>query len=77
MFVSCTKLETVLFEGVIKVPLVFESRNLTIESLQNIIDHLQDRTGLASLTIVIGTVNINKLSDEYLAIAANKNWILG
>lgn len=37
---------------------------------------LFDRTGLEPYTLTIGSENIEKLSDEQIAIFTNKNWTL-
>jgi hypothetical protein len=49
---------------------------LTPDTLVAIGEALYDRTGLTAYTIIIGTANINKLSDEQKAIFTNKNWNL-
>lgn len=51
-------------------------KNLTRQSLLNLINGLADRTGQSALTMTIGSTNLAKLSDEDKAIATAKNWTL-
>ena len=50
--------------------------NLTHDSLMNVINGLEDRTGQDALTLTLGTTNKDKLTDEEKAIATAKNWTL-
>ena len=52
--------------------------NLTHESLMNVINNLYDRksNGLSTISISLGTTNLDKLTDEEKAIAINKGWNL-
>ena len=52
--------------------------NLTVESLMNVINNLYDLTanGLSGKTLNFGTHNLNKLTDEQIAVAINKGWTL-
>lgn len=52
---------------------ISSSPNMSIKSLETIIDNYADRTGLTSLTFTIGATNIAKLSQEYIEKAVNKN----
>lgn len=47
------------------------------ESIQSIINALQDRTGLTALTVTFHTDVVNRLTDDQLAQIAAKNWQLG
>lgn len=49
------------------------SPNLSIVTLRNMIENYADRKGLSSITLAIGSVNIAKLSNEYINLAKNKN----
>ncbi len=72
-------LEEIRFEGVIgKGGLNFSySPLLSRDSLNNIIGTLKDisQTG-ENYTLILGNVNLNKLTDEEKAIATNKGWNL-
>ena len=52
--------------------------NVTVESLMNVINNLYDLTanGLSGQTLAFGTHNLNKLTDEQIAVAINKGWTL-
>ena len=52
--------------------------NLTVESLMNVINNLYDLTanGLSGKTLNFGTHNLNKLTDEQIAVAITKGWTL-
>ena len=52
------------------------SKNLTHESLMNIINNLYDikTKGCNAQKLILGTTNINKLTSEEIAIATNKGW---
>lgn len=79
MFVGCSSLEH------FKAPLpslengshMFRGcDNLSVESLQNIVTTLPDRSQTSMGTLAIGRANIAKLSQEYLDLAVSKNWLL-
>lgn len=53
-----------------------DSELITVESLVSMLEALADRTGLESYTLVIGSVNKAKLSEEQLAVATSKNWVI-
>ncbi|MEF2919691.1 MAG: hypothetical protein U0O22_04385, partial [Acutalibacteraceae bacterium] len=54
------------------------SNKFTAETLVEILENLADRTGLASgYYISLGTANLEKLTDEQIAIATSKNWTIG
>lgn len=50
------------------------SPNLTVETLENIVENLADMTGQDMPTLSIGSGNLAKLSDEYIAMLNQKNW---
>ena len=52
--------------------------NLTVESLMNVINNLYDLTanGLSGQTLSFGNMNLNKLTDEQIAVAIAKGWTL-
>ncbi len=52
------------------------SKNLTHESLMNIINNLYDikTKGCNAQKLILGTTNINKLTSEEIAIATEKGW---
>lgn len=57
---------------------LYQTPNLTKESLMNVINMLYDRAsnGLSTVTIKLHTNHMALLSDEDIAIATNKGWIL-
>ena len=78
MFISCKALENVTFEGTIKITAnisVFSScPNLTVDSLMSFINALSDNTGVATTyTVIIGSTNLAKLTQEQIDIATAKN----
>ena len=74
---SCTALENITIEGLIGKSISFkESPKLTNASVQSIIDHLKDMTGLAAQTLTFhATVGGNLTAEQKAAISA-KNWTL-
>ena len=57
--------------------LVISSESITAESLEAIIDNLADLTESGeTLSLSIGETNIAKLSEETIAIATEKGWIV-
>lgn len=50
---------------------------LTTESVDSIINALQDRTGQSALTVTFHTNVVNRLTDEQVLQINNKNWQLG
>ena len=52
--------------------------NLTVESLMNVINNVYDLTanGLSGQSLRFGSTNLNKLSEEQIAIATSKGWTL-
>ena len=73
-FQGCTALETFKCkEGTTGNIYLQYSNNLSVESLEGIIDSYADMTGRDSPILYIGSINIAKLSEEYIAKAENKN----
>ena len=52
------------------------SKNLTHESLMNIINNLYDikTKGCNAQKLILGSTNVNKLTSEEIALATNKGW---
>ena len=52
--------------------------NLTVESLMNVINNVYDLTanGLSGKSLKFGSTNLNKLSEEQIAVATAKGWTL-
>ena len=52
--------------------------NLTVESLMNVINNVYDLTanGLSGKSMKFGSTNLNKLSEEQIAVATAKGWTL-
>ena len=52
--------------------------NLTVESLMNVINNVYDLTanGLSGQSLKFGSTNLNKLTDEQIAVATAKGWTL-
>lgn len=75
-FGSCTSLESLTLTGVIgKSGLKVDSCPLNVESLLNIIDILEDKTGsTGTFTVTLGTDNQAKLTEEQIAVATEKGW---
>ena len=76
-FKNCHELKNITFEGVIGKNISFsESRLLTVESLNSIIDHLKDFTaaGSGSATITLHTDSKTLIGEEGLKRITNKGW---
>lgn len=78
-FTNCTALENVTFEGTIRgyIQLTW-SKNITHDSLMNIINNLADYsedTSGTTGTFHIGSTNIAKLTAEELQIVTEKGWV--
>lgn len=52
--------------------------NLTVDSLMNVINNLYDLTanGLSGQSLKFGSTNLNKLTEEQIAVATAKGWTL-
>ena len=76
-FQGCTALETFKCkEGTTGDIYLQYSPNLTVDSLEGIIDSYADMTGQTAPILSIGETNIAKLSEEYIAKAKQKNIML-
>ena len=76
-FDGCHVLENVTFDGVIANNISFKACvNLTTISVQSIIDHLKDLTGLASQTLTFHATVGAKLTEAQKAAITAKNWTL-
>ena len=53
---------------------LYHCPNLSKECLENIIDNLEDRTGLTSSTFYVGEENLAKISPEYITKLNQKHW---
>ena len=75
-----SKLTTVIleqgFDCNLSSNLPFTNANLSAEVMVNMFNALSDHTGLSSNTLVLGSANLAKLTEEQKAIATNKNWNL-
>ena len=76
-FGGCGALENVTFDGVIASDISFsDSTKLTNASVQSVIDHLKDLTGLTSQTLTLHEYVANALTDTQKAAITAKNWTL-
>lgn len=50
--------------------------NLTEESMVAMFNALKDLRGQTQKTLTLGSANLSKLSEEEIAIATNKNWVI-
>lgn len=76
-FYQCSSLTN--FGGLLNAKVSFDlsySKNLTHQSLLNVLNGLADLTGSTSKTCTLGSANLAKLTDAEKAIATNKNWVL-
>lgn len=78
IFLSCTALEFVTIEQGFNANNLYlaDSTLYSVETIVFWLEALADRTGLESYNLIIGTKNIEKLSEEQIAIATYKNWTL-
>lgn len=76
-FYYCYALENITIDGVIPTGQYFgHSANLTNESVQSIIDHLKDRTGLDAHNLTFHANVGARLTDVQKAAITAKNWNL-
>ena len=52
------------------------SELLSVDTLVGMLNAIADRTGQTAFTLTLGSTNLEKLSNEQLAIATEKNWTL-
>lgn len=78
MFYNCKNITDFTLTGTLNCDnfKLSDSTNLTVDSLMNVINALVDLTGQSSKTLVLGSTNLAKLTDEQKAVATNKNWVL-
>lgn len=81
MFSACGSLTTLNMDNAIlpKIDLniaLHNSPNLTVESLESVLNALPQLSSGESHYIQLGSTNIDKLSDDQKAIAINKGWVL-
>lgn len=77
VFARCVSLENVtLGNGFNASGLNLDLCPLTVESMVQILGALADNTGATAKALTLGTTNLEKLTDEQIAIATNKNWTL-
>ena len=77
-FGSCSSLENVVFESEFNANgLDLSASTLySVNTLVTMLNALSDRTGLEAYTLVLGSANLAKLSNEEIVIATQKNWTL-
>ena len=78
VFRNCTSLTNVTIENGFNANglNLSASTKYTHDTILSWLNALYDRTGLDAYKLIIGTTNLNKLTDEEKAIATNKNWTL-
>jgi hypothetical protein len=76
-FSYCYALKNITFEGTIGASISFkECSKLTNESIQSIIEHLKDLTGLTTQNLILHATVGAKLTDAQKATITAKNWTL-
>lgn len=70
------KLENIIFEGTIGVSINFSVCPLSTQSVQSIIDHLKDRSGLETQTLTFRSDVGAGLTETQRATITAKNWTL-
>ncbi len=53
-----------------------DSELLSVDTLVGMLNALADRTGQTAFTLTLGRTNLEKLNNEQIAIATEKNWTL-
>ena len=81
VFGACSSLENVIFNStcflINDISCNFTSTTvLTVQSMLNLFNALEDNTGGTTFTIKLGATNLAKLTEEQKAIAVNKNYAL-
>ena len=76
-FLASSNIEEIVFpQDFGSVLNVSSSTKLTVKSLEAMIDALGVAPPEANKTLTLGATNLEKISDEYKAIANSKNWTL-
>lgn len=76
-FSGCTALENVVLGTGWAVSVRFDvSENLTVDCMVNMFESLANLTDSDAQTLTLGAVNLAKLTEEQIAVATNKNWII-
>ena len=76
-FMGCSSLENVTFEEDFQCGLdLSASTKFSVDTMIAMFNALADRTGLSAYTLTLGNTNLAKLTNEQIAIATEKNWIL-
>lgn len=76
-FAACSALENITIEGSIDVNFsISATAVLTNDSVQSIMDHLKDLTGLDTQTLTLHQTVGEKLTEEQKAVITAKNWTL-
>ena len=73
---ECLQLVSVTTPTIINQQLDLSWLEISTTSLIDIITHLEDRSGLSTYVLTLGTGNLSRLTSEQKAIATNKNWTL-
>ena len=76
---KCSNITNLGGFGAIKASIsLYNSPNLTVESIMNVITQAADlnELGIAGKTMTLGSTNLAKLTDEQKAVATNKGWTL-
>lgn len=77
-FYGCSALEQIRFEGTIGNDIdLSDCKNLTVETLLHIIDHLNDYSDTDTIcTLTMGSSNLDKLTDSQQQKVLDKGWVL-
>ena len=76
-FEGCTALENVTLASDFNCSInLSHSNNISVNSLNSIVDSLANRVGQSKLTLNLGSINISKLSVMKKLIVQQKNWVL-
>lgn len=76
-FDACVAMEEVILEQNFRAPLnLSASTLLTPETMVSMFNALADNIGSTTKTLTLGATNLEKLTDEQIAVATNKNWTL-
>lgn len=77
-WIGCVSLQNVNFEGTINFNFdASVSNKFTVDSLEDLLEVLADRSGKSPFTLTLGSTNIAKLNSSQLNVATSKNWVIG